>query len=299
MQSEEKVLKPPKIIREAFFQASSFLRQAGIDSPEFEAEYLLKRLLRLSRTQLFVRMLEAFPAELIGRWRDWLQRRARQEPLQYIVGEEEFYGRLFRVTPDVLIPRPETELLVQAVLEEAEKWCRKKEIELVDIGAGSGCISITLAKERPRWKVKAVDLSTAALQVAKENAERLKCSEQCQWIEGNLLEPITSSFDVLVSNPPYISEREWEGLEQQVKEYEPELALIGGEDGLEPYRKIVAQLCRKKNLPSRLFLAFEIGAYQGPDVLREIQKIPGLVKGEIRKDFAERDRIVLGWIENW
>lgn len=295
MQSEERNLLEPKTIQEAFRQASSFLRQAGINSANFEAEYLLRRLLELDRTQFFVQFPTPFPKELIEKYNEWLKRRQNHEPLQYIVGDQEFFGRSFQVTPAVLIPRPETEILVESVLQEAEKWCGKKELHVVDVGTGSGCISITIAKERPKWLVTAVDISQEALKVAKENAQRLQ-AENITFLHGSYLEPVLDVFDVFISNPPYISFAEMEELEKQVREYEPNLALAGGEDGLEPYRELVKQL-KTKQFPRRMLIALEIGAQQGEAVSRLVKQLPGWVRSEIRPDLAGRDRVVLAWIE--
>ncbi|WP_044641343.1 peptide chain release factor N(5)-glutamine methyltransferase [Risungbinella massiliensis] len=298
MQSEElMLLDTPRTIREAFRQASSFLQEAGVESAEFEAEYLLRRLLQLDRTSFFVRMPESFPSASFPKLNEWLERRKKQEPIQYIVGDQEFFGRTFHVSPAVLIPRPETELLVERVLQEAECWCQREQIRAVDVGSGSGCISITLASERPKWEITAVDLSSDALRMAKYNADSLEVRDRIQFLQGSFLEPVEGPFDVLVSNPPYISQSDLLQLESQVKDYEPSLALDGGVDGLAPYRELVSQLSQKKNLPKRLLVAFEIGADQGEAVAREVQKLPGFVRVEVEQDFAARDRIVLAWLD--
>lgn len=291
------LLDTPRTIREAFRQASSFLQKAGLEAAEFEAEYLLRRLLQLDRTTFFVRMPEAFPTSAFPQLRDWLERRKRQEPIQYIVGDQEFYGRTFQVSPAVLIPRPETELLVERVLQEAEDWCQRQQIRAVDVGSGSGCISITLASERPDWEVTAVDVSPEALQIAKQNARQLHVYDRIRFVQGSFLEPIEEPLDVLVSNPPYISQSDLLQLESQVRDYEPSLALDGGIDGLNPYRALVLQLSQKTNLPKRLLVAFEIGADQGEAVAGEVEKLPGLVRVEVERDYAGRDRIVLAWFD--
>ncbi|MDQ0418376.1 release factor glutamine methyltransferase [Croceifilum oryzae] len=282
-------------IREAFAGASSFLRERGSDSPEFEAELLLRRLLGLNRTQLFMKMIEPFPADVAAQWSRWLERRAEGEPIQYIVGDQEFYGRVYAVNPSVLIPRPETELLVEGVLQEGKRLFGYEEVRVAEVGTGSGCISISLALEAPNWAVTTVDLSLEALEVARRNAAFYDVLERVSFVQGNLVEPLIlqkDQFQIFVSNPPYISSNEMLALEKQVRAFEPHLALHGGDDGLDPYRLLCRDLCSWANL--RL-VAFEIGASQGPEVERLVQSIPGISKTEIRQDYAGLDRMVFGW----
>ncbi|SFX62883.1 release factor glutamine methyltransferase [Thermoactinomyces sp. DSM 45891] len=282
-------------IREAFAGASSFLRDRGSDSPEFEAELLLRRLLGLNRTQLFMKMADAFPADVTLEWDKWLARRAEGEPIQYIVGDQEFYGRVYEVNSSVLIPRPETELLVEGVLQEGKSLFGDEEVWIAEVGTGSGCISISLVLEAPNWTVTTVDLSSEALGVARRNAASYDVLERVEFMQGNLVEPLISKkdrFQIFVSNPPYISSDEMLGLEKQVRSFEPHLALHGGSDGLDPYRLLCGDLCSWPNL--RL-VAFEIGASQGSEVERLVQSIPGMSKTEIRQDYAGLDRMVFGW----
>lgn len=282
-------------IREAFAWASSFLRKRGTESPEFEAEVLLRRLLGWNRTELFTRMKEPFPSHLELKWINWIERRVHGEPIQYIVGDQEFYGRVFAVTPAVLIPRPETELLVEGILQEGKKLFGDEPVRVAEVGTGSGCISISIALEASSWTVSTVDLSSEALRVARENAVSYDVLERVELLQGNLLEPLMTKadqFQIFVSNPPYISSREMLGLERQVRDFEPHLALHGGEDGLNPYRLICKDLDSWKNL--RL-IAFEIGADQGKAVENLVQSISGVVKTEIRRDYAGFNRMVFGW----
>lgn len=282
-------------IREAFAWASSFLLKRGTESPEFEAEVLLRRLLGWDRTQLFTRMTEPFPSDLETRWKSWVERRVQGEPIQYIVGDQEFYGRDFIVSPAVLIPRPETELLVEGVLQEGKSLFGHQPVCIAEVGTGSGCISISIALEASSWTITTVDLSSEALGVAYKNASSYGVLERVELLQGDLLEPLmpmADQFQIFVSNPPYISSCEMLELEKQVRDFEPHLALHGGEDGLNPYRLICEGLALWKNL--RL-IAFEIGADQGKAVESLVQSIPGVFKTEIRRDYAGLDRMVFGW----
>ena len=169
--------------------------------------------------------------------RRWLARRARHEPVQYIVGEQEFFGLKFRVTPDVLIPRPETEHLVEAALARTD---RDASLRIADVGTGSGAIAVALAHALPRARVTALDISPAALAVAQENAESHGVAIAFGFLKSDLLEAVAGErFDMIVSNPPYVAEGE--ELEPQVRDYEPGSALFAGPEGLDVYRRLIPQ----------------------------------------------------------
>lgn len=281
-------------IREAFVWASSFLYSHGNESPEFEAEVLLRSLLNMNRTEFYMQWNRPFSADIQVRFEEWIQRRIQGEPIQYILGNQEFYGRSFRVTPSVLIPRPETELLVEGILEEGKRLFPNERVSVAEVGTGSGCIAISIALEAPNWLITSVDLSSDALEVANINASSYGVLERVRLLQGNLLLPFTDKdqYEIFVSNPPYIASQEVDELEVQVREYEPRLALDGGEDGLEPYR----QICRELGSWERLqLIAFEIGADQGKAVYDLVTQIPGVVRAEVRQDYARRDRMVFAW----
>ncbi|MNB83489.1 Release factor glutamine methyltransferase [compost metagenome] len=277
-------MPPVQSIREAFAKASSFLGEAGVSEPQRSAQLLLEHVLGLSGAAYYMALADPFPQNKREAWEHAVSRRASGEPVQYITGEQEFYGRSFEVTPDVLIPRPETELLVEAVLKyAAELWPDGKPridaghpgdsrsegegasrcLTAVDIGAGSGAISVTLAAEAPAWRVLAGDISPAALAVAGRNAERLGAAVELRL--GDLLEPFKGlETDILVSNPPYIPGGDIAGLQREVREHEPRTALDGGEDGLDPYRRMMEQLALLA-APPRL-VGFELGLGQAEAV---------------------------------
>jgi len=180
---------------------------------------------------------EALCAEDTVRYQELLERRFPGEPMQYILGETEFYGLNFRVTPDVLIPRPETEHLVEKVLDRAAGF---ESPRIVDVGSGSGAIAVTLAHRLPHVKLTAIDLSAPALDVARQNAETNGVAERVRFLCGDLLAPVAEErFEIVASNPPYVPGRDRDSLAVEVRDYEPGLALFAGDDGLEAYRRLI------------------------------------------------------------
>jgi len=195
------------------------------------------RVLDCDRAYLLTHPEAELTAEQAALYEDWLARRALHEPVQYIVGEQEFFGLKFRVTPDVLIPRPETEHLVEAALARTD---RESAPRIADIGTGSGAIAVALAHALPQARITALDISTAALAVAQENAESHGVSDRIRFVESDLLAAVAGEqFDVVVSNPPYVAEGET--LEPQVRDYEPASALFAGAEGLDVYKRLIPQ----------------------------------------------------------
>jgi release factor glutamine methyltransferase len=286
-----------KTIREAFQQASSFLKQNGIEDTLFEAEWMLRELLAVDRASFFLMWDERLTEEQIEKYEKWVNRRAAHEPLQHIFGKAEFFGRSFRVTPDVLIPRPETELLIEHVIHLADDLFGKKPIKLVDVGTGSGCIPITFQLERNDWSISTIDLSADALVIAKQNAASHKVADKIFFHQGSYLEPVRQqAVQVIVSNPPYIPSEAVIHLDDEVKKYEPHLALDGGKDGLTPYREITKQIASLPPVLKRL-IAFEIGDEQGKEVADLVKQIPACSWVEVRQDMNDRDRYVVGVIK--
>jgi release factor glutamine methyltransferase len=202
-----------------------------------DADLLLMHVIGRDRAYLLTHPEMQLTTEQAAQYEDWLARRARHEPVQYIIGEQEFFGLKFRVTPDVLIPRPETEHLVEAALERAD---REAAVCIADVGTGSGAIAVALAHSLPQARVTALDSSTAALAVAQENAESHRVSDRIRFYESDLLASVAGErFDMIVSNPPYVAENE--ELEPQVRDYEPRSALFAGPDGLDIYRRLIPQ----------------------------------------------------------
>lgn len=289
--------EPLKTVGEAYRWAFSVLEKRGFDQALFEAELLLRHLLGRDRTRFFVGLEDPFPEDRQSILRDWLKRRIDGEPIQYILREQDFYGRLFRVSPDVLIPRPETEILVENVLCEADRIGDNRSLTVCDVGTGSGVLAVTMAAERPHWTVWATDISPAALDVARENARRNGVDGRIRFYQGQWLSPLLQRgvrVDIVISNPPYIPSKEISGLERQVRDFEPRVALDGGEDGLDAYRLIIAQIPDVLRLPG--LVAFEVGRGQSRHVAELLERLPLSVSVSIFPDLAGIERVVLGRI---
>jgi len=265
----------PVTWREALRWAKVRLGQAA-DRPARAAELLLCAAAEVRREELYARPETVMPPDRWALFRAWVERHRAGEPIQYIVGHETFFGLTFTVNRHVLIPRPETELLVEAVLQEmsmaASARSSARPVRAADIGTGSGVIAITLARLNPGWDVWAVDCSEPALAVARENARRLGVPG-IRWLAGDYCSPLVElgvRVDLLVSNPPYVARPEIGRLAPGVRDFEPRLALDGGEDGLDAYRRIVGQL--PAVLQPGALVAFEVGKDQAEAVL-------GLLRG--------------------
>ena len=301
-------MTPKQSIRGAFVEASSFLTQCGVMEPQRNAQLLLEHVLGLSSTAYYMALPEPFPEAAVAAWEDVVTRKAAGEPAQYIIGEQEFYGLLFTVTPSVLIPRPETELLVEAILQQAERlWPDRtvasangdvvsaagttEPLVVADIGTGSGAIAVTLASEAPYLRVYASDISPEALRVAERNAARHAAA--VTFREGNLLAPFADmALDIVVSNPPYIPADTIAGLQREVRDFEPRLALDGGEDGLWPYRIMIEQM-DLLIAPPRI-IGFELGMGQAMDVADMLRQAGYWNEIIIVPDLAGIDRHVIG-----
>jgi release factor glutamine methyltransferase len=232
------------------------------DSARRDAETLLLHLTGNNRAWLLAHLDDELGYEFAEQYIALLERRFAGEPMQYIFGESEFYRLPFRVTPDVLIPRPETEHVVEKVLERAANFAAPR---IVDVGTGSGAIAVVLAHELPAAIVTATDLSAAALNVARQNAQRNGVAERVRFLGGDLLQPVAGEqFDMVVSNPPYVSEVDRESLAVEVRDYEPAQALFAGADGLDVYRRLIPQAFAALAPGGHVIL--EIGHGQEPPV---------------------------------
>lgn len=261
-------------------QANAILKSAGVHDAR-EAEWVVSLSLGIHMSKLFqIKSVSEMQAQKVL---ENAKKRADGVPLAYIIGNSEFFGRTFDVSPQTLVPRPETELLV----EEVVKIAREENVgDILDIGTGSGAIAVTLALETTA-NVTAVDISEGALGVAKKNAEKLGAS--VKFVHSNLFENVEGVFDIIVSNPPYIKSSVIPTLDIEVKNHEPILALDGGEDGLDFYRKIIAEA--PKFLKVNGVLAFEIGYDQGAELGALLQKDFENIR--VIKDYNKLDRIVI------
>jgi release factor glutamine methyltransferase len=281
-----------KNIKEALIWASSYLKKQGIENPYFESQLLLKKLLDVNLVKLTVEENQPFTKEQIEGYIKWVRKRGEGCPYAYIVKEKGFMGLDFYVDQRVLIPRPDTEILVEWAISYME-LNKISDFRAVDIGTGSGAIAISLAKYTGR-KVYAVDLSTDSLEVAKLNSSRLGVGDKIKFFNGSLLEPLKKEniqVDLIVSNLPYIPEREYWTLQKDVKEFEPYTALIGGETGLEIYQDLVKSL--EGTLNKGGALAIEIAYHQGADAIKLFHNW-GFPKVYILKDLGGLDRVVVG-----
>ncbi|MGB8495344.1 MAG: peptide chain release factor N(5)-glutamine methyltransferase [Candidatus Acidiferrum sp.] len=261
-------------VRSLLKQGIGQLREANVPSFTLAAELLLLYVAARDRTWLYAHPEEILSAETTTQYFALIQRRATGEPTQHLTGKQEFWGLEFAVTPDVLIPRPETEHLIEVALDRlALRELRAGRspritgngLTLVDVGTGSGCIAIALAKELPGATVYATDISTAALNVARRNASRLGFADRIRFLESNLFEAFTPvRFDLIVSNPPYVGRSTAETLAREVREHEPEVALYGGEEGYELYGALIPQAAR--HLKPGGLLVLELGYNSLPAV---------------------------------
>lgn len=265
-------------------------RSRGIESPRLEAELLLCRALGWNRIRLIVERERELDEEERARFRALVQRRRKREPVAYIMGQREFFGRAFRVDGRVLVPRPDTETLVETALRRTRDDCLFG--HLVDLCTGSGNVALSFARERPTWLVRAVDISPGALAVARDNAVRLGAAWNVELLLGDLFEPLGDEpCEVVTANPPYIPSAEIATLPADVRDHEPKLALDGGPDGLDVVRRIVQQASERLT-PSGL-LAMEIGCDQHVEV-STLMRDAGFDHIEVDRDLAGRPRVVSG-----
>ncbi|MDR0311897.1 MAG: peptide chain release factor N(5)-glutamine methyltransferase [Acidobacteriota bacterium] len=261
------------------------LRRAGIESPELTADLLIGFV--IERDRVFILSHPGYPlgGDSRARLNGLAARRARGEPLQYLTGEREFYGRAFHVTPDVLIPRPETEFLVEAAigLIRTNRGRFSSNIRFADVGTGSGCIAVSVLCEIPDAFCCAIDSSFPALTVAMKNARRHHADGRMAAICGDLLTGVATHecFDFILSNPPYIARMDYNNLSVEVREFEPGLALFGGDDGFEIYRRLIPASFRR--LSAGGYLLLELGAGQAVEVERLTAK-EGFLTETIVKD---------------
>jgi release factor glutamine methyltransferase len=258
------------------------LREAGISPVEaaLDARLLAQHVLGWETATYFTSANEPEPSGFAAIYGPLVARRAAREPLPYITGRREFWDLTFEVSPAVLIPRPETELIVEAALELFP--LRTGALTIVDVCTGSGVVAIALARERPAARIVATDISSDALEVARRNASRHGAADRVEFVCDDLLDPITSEVDLIVCNPPYVAEVSRPGLQPEVRDHEPSVALFGGRDGLQLVTRLVA------GAPSRLrsggYLVFEFGFGQDIEVETLIEATPQLELLELRRD---------------
>ena len=267
-------------------RTDSFLKKKGVSSPRLDAELLLGHVLGMSRLEVYMNFERPMMDSELDALRPFVKRRGDREPMAYILEKREFWSLDFRCAPGVLIPRPDTETLVEAALSFCEG-----ETFVADVGAGTGCVGLSLAKENEGVKVFSTDVSTEALALAKHNAEALGLKERVAVLRGSLLTPIPESrhVDVVVSNPPYIPTEAIDGLEPEVATFEPRLALDGGADGLACYRELIPSAYQR----ARRALLVEVGAGQA-DAVAQLFETAGFKDVQQHCDLAGIARVVSG-----
>jgi release factor glutamine methyltransferase len=278
-------------VLEALNSAVNYLQHKEIKSARLNAELLLSHILSCKRLELYLTFERPLQRSEIQKFRNLLHRRSKFEPLQYIIGNVEFYGLEFEINPSVLIPRPETELLVESVIESYQK---ENKLAFLDIGTGCGNIAIALAKNLSSSKVVGLDITKESIEIAKRNAKLNQVENRVMFLTKNIFNSFDDSkshFDAVVSNPPYISKKDFITLDPELRLYEPRIALTDEGDGLSFYKKIsaISLVLLKPN--GKLF--FEIGAGQSAKVIQILRanKYQNIV---VKKDFAGIDRIIIG-----
>ena len=261
-------------------------RAAGLETPDLDARLLVMAATGFSHTDMIARGTEFPPAEVFESIADYAARRLAGEPVDHILGHREFYGRRFKVSQDVLSPRPETEILVDAAIECLRG---KSKPHILDLGTGSGAIIISILAEMEEATGEAVDLSIAALNIARENAAAHNVDDRLTLMEGSWFAPISGRYDIIISNPPYITSAAMEELEIEVKSFDPDLALRGGEDGLTAYRAIISQA--SNYLKPAGFLLFEIGYDQASSVMALLTEA-GFTDISAHKDLSGHHRMI-------
>ena len=268
---------------------TDYFREKQIPSPRLTAEVLLAHMLQTDRMYLYVHHDQPLETEERNRFKVLIKQRIQGVPTQYLVGKQEFWSLEFQVAPGVLIPRPETEHLVEAAINLASQFPQPT---IVDIGTGSGIIAISLKKELPQASIHASEISETALTIARQNADLLLYgTNNIIFHQGDLFAPLAGmAFDLIVSNPPYISAVEYASISHEVKEHEPKEALYAGEDGLDIYRRLIPQAM--SHLTPKGYVLVEIGYGQKKAVV-ELFEEHGLTIHKIVKDYAGIDRVVI------
>ena len=270
--------------REAVEFGTKCLTDAGVPDAALDAWYLLQMVCKIERSYYYVHGEEDITQDAQKEYEIAVQKRAEHIPLQYIIGEQEFMGLRFKVNSNVLIPRQDTETLVEQVLKIV-----KPGMKVLDLCTGSGCVLISVLKNAPELTGMGSDISKTALLVAKENAKLHEVD--AEWVRSDLFDNITENYDVIMANPPYIPTGEILSLMPEVRDFEPENALDGGADGLDFYRKIAGQV--KDYLNPGGYVYMEIGYDQG-EAVSELMRNAGFTEVEVIKDLARNDRVVKG-----
>jgi release factor glutamine methyltransferase len=281
--------QPDKTVSELLASAVLKLKNVGLDNPNLDAEVLLAFCMKEMRSAFLAHPEKIVPLHVQETFSSLLEERSKGEPVAYLTGEKEFWSLRFKVGRRVLIPRPDTEIIVEEALRFAEEnFGRDSRISVLEIGTGSGAISVALASELPRAEITATDISEEALELASVNAKANNVGQRIRFKSCCFFEELTGTFDLIVSNPPYISEAEYAGLSREIRDFEPAAALVAGPDGTECHEAIIAGARGFLNSEGALLL--EIGALQKQKV-EEILRKEGYNRIAFRKDYAGLFRV--------
>ena len=278
-------------VLECINKSAEYLTKKGIESARTNAELMLAHLLQCKRLDLYLMYDQPLNNEEIERYREYLRRRGSFEPVQYIIGSVEFYGLKIKVTPSVLIPRSETELLVEAVINVTDK---NRKLNILDIGSGSGNIAIALTVNLPNVIVSGIDISDDAIKIANENAEFHNVSERCKYFKKDILRDKLNDekeYDIIVSNPPYVSESDYEKVQPEIKNYEPDIAVTDHSDGFLFYKLITEVSDKLLKHQGKLF--FELGLGQCEKV-KQILLNNGFENISVVQDYQNIKRVIYG-----
>jgi release factor glutamine methyltransferase len=275
------------LLKHAWKDGAERLRKVGIKTPLLDSRLLLQHVLGINYEELLTSAKRPITKQESDDYNDLLSRRVLREPVSLILGKKEFWSMEFKTTVDTLDPRPETECLIENVLENFGDRARKH--KFLDLGTGTGAIALALLKEYPEASAVAVDISDAALEVAKENAKRHGLEKRVEFIKSNWFEKVKGKFDIIVSNPPYISSKSIDFLPAEVRLYDPKIALDGGEDGLNEYIAIAENLSKHLAENGKVFI--EIGKWQEGRI-GEILKSKGFIIHSVKKDLAQVPRVI-------
>lgn len=282
--------KPVWTIIKILDWTKQYFADRGVENPRLDAEVLLCTVLQCERIKLYMDFERPLTGAELSQYKNYVARRGQHEPLAYILGEKEFMRNSFKVTPATLVPRPETELLVESLIKAAQGLKADGDVKILDIGTGSGAIIVSLLDYLPNAKGVGVDISVDALIVAEENSRRIGVRERAGFMQSDLFSriPVDKKFDIIVSNPPYIPAADIAGLAKDVQK-EPRGALDGGADGLDFYRRIISEAM--DHMTDEGILAFEVGINQA-QVVAELCRKAGFKATAIRKDYADIERMV-------
>jgi len=281
---------------------TEYLTNKGVDSPRLSAELLLSHVMGLKRIELYTQFDKSVSKQQLDKLHDLVERAGDSEPIAYLTGKTEFYSLELEVNPDCMIPRPETELLVERAIEFLRT--RTGTQFVCDLCTGCGCIAVAIAKNVPVARIIATDISAAVLDIAAQNIEKYSLKEKITLLCGDLFDPLVPQldveklvldsdrgFDLIICNPPYITAAEFESLNKNIKAYEPRIALYAGEDGLDIYRRLIEKV--DEFLKPDAALMLEIGYAQGPAVKELLEQNGTFTEIKIEKDFRNNDRIAI------